>query len=706
MKVLNKIFTTILTLALVVGLTGPISAFAASTPTLGWSSTYGILASTYTNTSAVTVNGDVGFTTGPAVPPAGTHPNYGPGAPYALAGTDQGTALTALSIQPCTFSFAPGAIDLSTDITHGTAGIFTPGVYCSTGAMDISGPLSLSGSGTYIFRAVGAINSAVGAVITLNGASSCDVFWTATQAMTLGANTSFVGTAIDDAGITVGANTTWLGRALAFGGTVTTDTNTITVPICTAPATLKIIKQVINDNGGIKTAANFNLHVKLSNIDVVGSPAIGLISPGRSYSLSSGVYTISEDINTGYAQSFSGDCSTNGGITLFAGDDKTCIITNNDIAPTSTINVVKIVINDNGGNKVVSDFPLFVNNVPVTSGITNNFAAPAAYTITETQSSNYTQSFSGDCDASGHINLLAGESKVCIITNNDIQPSSGGGGGSSTPSPLIDVIKIPNPLALPLGPGIVNYTYTLHNIGTVPVINISMVGDSCIPITLISGDINNDKILDLKETWVYQCSTMLHTTHTNTVVATGWANGISATDIASATVVVGSISYPLITTSTVTLIVPPLIHVTKIPSPLKLSANGGVVTYTEKISNPGKVTLDNIHLSDDKCSPMKYISGDINKNLKLETNETWTYTCSTRLTKTTTNTAVVTGTANNLTARDFALATVIVTPIVPKLPNTGLPPEQITISWNALIFTSIFTLASTSLFFILKKRAS
>jgi len=35
------------------------------------------------------------------------------------------------------------------------------------------------------------------------------------------------------------------------------------------------------------------------------------------------------------------------------------------------------------------------------------------------------------------------------------------------------------------------------------------------------------------------CSTTLLATKTNTVVATGWANGISATDIATATVVVG-----------------------------------------------------------------------------------------------------------------------------------------------------------------------
>lgn len=112
--------------------------FAATTPSLRASTTYGVLANTYTDTSAATtINGDVGFTTPPATPPAGVHTNYGSGAPYPQAGIDQGSALTALAAEPCTFTFAPGAIDLSTDATHGPIGVYTPGVYCSTGAMNV-----------------------------------------------------------------------------------------------------------------------------------------------------------------------------------------------------------------------------------------------------------------------------------------------------------------------------------------------------------------------------------------------------------------------------------------------------------------------------------------------------------------------------------------------------------------------------------------
>ena len=243
--------------SVVFSLMAPMGAFAATTPSLGAAATYGVLASTYTNTSVATINGDVGFTTGPAVVPLGVHTNYGSGAPYATAGVDQGTALASLNSQTCTFTYGGGAINLSTDTTHGPIGVYAPGVYCSSGAMNIGGPLTLSGSGTYIFRPGGALTSTTGSIITLTGASACDVFWTPVAATTLAANTTFFGSVIKpvSSAITVLANTTWTGRALAFGGTVTTDTDTITVPTCTpAAAALHLRKTVTNSNGG--TALN------------------------------------------------------------------------------------------------------------------------------------------------------------------------------------------------------------------------------------------------------------------------------------------------------------------------------------------------------------------------------------------------------------------------------------------------------------------
>jgi hypothetical protein len=426
------------------GLTKPNITRAATTPSLGLAATYGVLGSTYTNTAAgTTITGDVGFTTGPAVAPLGVHTNYGSGAPYATAGTDQGSALSVLASQACTFTFAPGAIDLATDTTHGTAGIYSPGVYCTTGAASIgTGGITLNGNGTYIFRINGALTTVANSVVTLNGASACDVFWTPTSATTLGANSTFAGTNIDASGITIGSTVTWTGRALAFGGTVTTNTDTITVPTCAVlpppatTATLHVVKQVVNNNGGTATPSLFNLHVKLAGTDVSGSPAVGIVAPGTSYVLSAGTYVVSEDANASYSSSFSGACNASGSVTLVAGDNVTCTITNDDIAVPSalaTLHVIKRVINDNGGTASASSFTMHVKNLgffgtdvagsPASGTVApgTSYSLPAGiYVVSENANNSYTQSFSGDCDANGNVTLSAGADRTCTITNNDI----------------------------------------------------------------------------------------------------------------------------------------------------------------------------------------------------------------------------------------------------------------------------------------------
>lgn len=619
MKIFNMyLIGAVVVTALALSLTGPMNANAATTPSLGAASTFGVLSTTFTKNSGNTaITGDVGYTGVPSG--SGTYTvsggtDYGSGAPYSTAGTDQGSALVSLNAQTCTHTFPAGAINLATDTTHGQIGVYAPGVYCTqtaSGAMSIgTAGITLSGAGTYIFRTSGPTNALTtvdNSQVTLaNGASSCDVFWTPTAATTLGANTTFVGTIIDDAGITIGSTTTLRGRALSFASAVTTDT------------------------------------------DIINSTC-AVASVNASYSPASG-----------------------------------------------TINVVKNVINDGGGTMTVADFPLFVANIqypsnttPVTSGMTNStFYAPATYVVTETANANYTRAFSGDCDSNGKVSLQPGTNKLCVITNNDIAVPI-----VPPVPPIIDVVKVPSPLSLPAGPGSVTYTYTLRNIGTVPVTNITMVGDTCSPIILVSGDTNSNAILETTETWVHTCTTTLSATHTNIVTATGWANGISAVDVANATVVVGA---PII---------PPLIHITKVPNPLALSAGGGVVTYTKKVTNPGAVTLHNVNITDDKCSPLVYISGDTNTNSMLETTETWTYTCRTNLTQTTTNTVVATGDANGLTARDFAIATVVVSAAVPKLPNTGLHPNENNIPWNVIVSAGILAILA-SLYFTRKKQTA
>lgn len=251
-------------------------------------------------------------------------------------------------------------------------------------------------------------------------------------------------------------------------------------------------------------------------------------------------------------------------------------------------------------------------------------------------------------------------------------PPSGGAGNNFPP--VISIEKVPSPLALPSGPGSVTYTYTVLNVGGVPMSDVVVTDNKCTTVEYASGN-HGDSRLDANETWIYTCTTTVDKTTTNTATVTASANDWRVIDTANATVVVG---VP---------IVPPLIHMVKKPGQLLLPYGGGLVTYTYTVTNPGTAPLSNVSVADNKCNglPPAQVTGhpgDINDNNLLEPDETWTFTCSTNLALTTTNTGIAQGTANGLTAIDYALATVVVS--TPGLPSTGLGFGDKNVLWNLI----------------------
>jgi hypothetical protein len=118
----------------------------------------------------------------------------------------------------------------------------------------------------------------------------------------------------------------------------------------------------------------------------------------------------------------------------------------------------------------------------------------------------------------------------------------------------------------------------------------------------------------------------------------------------------------------------PLIKVIKTPDPLALTSGPGSVTYTYTVTNPGIFALSNVSVTDNKVSPVTYVSGDVNSDNLLEPTETWIYTGKTNLDATTTNTATATGSANGTIVTSLpASATVVVTPPV-VTPPVVTPP--------------------------------
>ena len=278
-----------------VALTGFVPAASAQVaPSLGSLSTYGVASSTYTNTAAgTTINGDVCFTTGPAVTPTilGTS-----GACPASAGPDQTGALAILNGQPCT-TLPAGNLD-AVVIGANPPGVIPPGCYERVGAINITtgATVTLNGAGVYVFRSSGgAVTTGANSNVVLGpGACAGNVFWAPVGATTLGANSTFVGNILDAAGITLGNLAVLQGRALAFGGTVTTDANTITVPAACAAAGSPTVTLTKVSNGGVGSFSFTGNNGFVPQVITTTTPGVGVAPATQALAAAGVVTTITE----------------------------------------------------------------------------------------------------------------------------------------------------------------------------------------------------------------------------------------------------------------------------------------------------------------------------------------------------------------------------------------------------------------------------
>ena len=246
--------TIVIILIMVLSLTGlsmNVSArpLAATSPTLGTADSYSVLAGqTVTNVAgATTITGNVGVSSGPLAPPAnivGFPPGIigPPGVKHdtdanaLLAQAANTTAFGDLSAgdnAACTQDFG----NVVTDLTGMSLG---PGVYCTdvtgtTGAFTLSGTLTLTGSGVWIFRSGSTLITSGTAKVV--GGDPCNVWWLVPSSATLGTNTSLIGNILALTSISLATGAKLNGRALAQVGSVTLDTNTISAPICAAQLT-------------------------------------------------------------------------------------------------------------------------------------------------------------------------------------------------------------------------------------------------------------------------------------------------------------------------------------------------------------------------------------------------------------------------------------------------------------------------------------
>lgn len=223
-------------LALILG-ANVIGALASTAPGLGTAASYAILAGTpnVTNTGATVVSGSLGISPAASVTgfPPGTVVNGTIQAATAAAGVAKNDLTAAYGVaasSPCNFNKTGQNLGGQT---------LTPGTYCQTTAPTLTGILTLSGNGVFIFQIGSTLVTAPGASVVLTGgAQPCNVFWQVSSSATLDTTTTFVGTIMALTSISLNNAASIQGRALARNGAVTLINNQITAPTSCAATTV------------------------------------------------------------------------------------------------------------------------------------------------------------------------------------------------------------------------------------------------------------------------------------------------------------------------------------------------------------------------------------------------------------------------------------------------------------------------------------
>ena len=211
---------------------GPAAAAQAAVP-LGATTPFAVLAgSTVTNTGSSVLTGDLGLSPGSAVT------GFPPGTYTGTENIDDTPANDAQDDLTLAADAAASATPTNSVNYSQLGGLtLTPGVYNATSSMALTGTVTLSGNGVYIFQAGTSLTTASSSTVLLDGAQAGCVFWQVGSSATLGTATDFSGTIIAATAVTLDTGASVIGRVLAQTAAVTLDDNVITVPAsCVAAA--------------------------------------------------------------------------------------------------------------------------------------------------------------------------------------------------------------------------------------------------------------------------------------------------------------------------------------------------------------------------------------------------------------------------------------------------------------------------------------
>jgi hypothetical protein len=358
-----------------------------------------------------------------------------------------------------------GATPSDNTINNGAVTVpLATNVVCTITNNDIAGSLQIvkrvvnNNGGTATVSAFG-VNSSAGSLTFGSGAADgSNTLAYSSQVMTVNAG-SYTLRENDIAGYTEG---TWSCTGATPSNT-SINNGAVTVPLATAVVctitnddvggSLQIIKRVVNDNGGTATVSAFGVNTSAGSLTFDGGAADGANTTAytsQAIAVSAGSYTLRENDIAGYSEGTwsctgatpSDNTINNGAVTVPLGTAVVCTVTNNDVA--GSLQIVKRVVNDNGGTATVTAFGVNSSAGALTFGSgaadgSNTLAYSSqvmtvnagSYTLRENDIAGYTEgtwSCTGATPSNSSINNGAvtvplATAVVCTITNNDTQGS-------------------------------------------------------------------------------------------------------------------------------------------------------------------------------------------------------------------------------------------------------------------------------------------
>ncbi len=303
----------------------------------------------------------------------------------------------------------------------------------------------------------------------------------------------------------------------------------------------------------------------------------------------------------------------------------------NAVCPTTgSITVIKKVV---GGTATSSDFNLhlkrgsteatnspFAGNSTGTSfsGITAGFF----YDVSEDAATDYTASFSGDCNASGHITLRGGESRTCTVTNTFT--------GIAAPDSIDLVVDKSVDVSNPLEGDTVVYTITVTNNGPDAATNVVLDDNLPSGVTYVSDSTATGSYDKASGDWTIG----------------NLANGVTATLTLTATVDSGTVGDTITNTATadatetdsdtsnntddadLTVRAPGVpsidLAVDKTVADDTLTA-GSTASYTITVTNNGPDSASNVVLTDILPTDLTFSSSVVSQGTFDSTAGTWSF---------------------------------------------------------------------------------